>query len=150
METAAVASRQPGQDGSVASVRGFVVIVGEPGGGSAFRIENPARLLRVWSLLYATFEQLDSATLPPEGTPGLQRQLQAIRREAERALSPPLVAELRRILPSHEATPSAGALRIESAALAGWVGSLVLQMLGIFVAASERSAAGARNQPTAA
>jgi hypothetical protein len=33
----------------------FVVIVGDPAdGSSAFRIENPARLLRVWSLLRAT------------------------------------------------------------------------------------------------
>ncbi len=109
----------------------FVVIVGDPAdGGSASRVENPARLLRVWSLLRATREQLDSATLPPGGRPGLQRQLQSIRRELESALSPPLVAELRRILPSHDATPSAGALRIESAVLESWVSSLVVQMLG--------------------
>ena len=63
--------------GSRRRCRRFVVIVGEPAdGGSAFRIENPDRLLRVWSLLQATREQLDSATLPPGGIPGLQRQLQ--------------------------------------------------------------------------
>lgn len=116
----------------------FVVIVGDPADdGSASRIENPARLLRVWSLLRATREQLDSATLPPGGMPGLQRQLQSIRRELELAVSPPLAAELRRILPSHDATPSAGALRIESAALENWVSSLVLQMLSVFVAARD-------------
>jgi len=121
----------------------FVVIVGDPAdGGSAFRIENPARLLRVWSLLRATREQLDSATLPPAGMPGLQRQLQSIRRELELAVSPPLVSEFRRILPSHDATPSAGALRIESAAMESWVGSLVVQMLGVFVGAPERSQQG--------
>ena len=118
----------------------FVIIVGDPAdGGSAFLIENPARLLRVWSLLRATREQLASATLPPGGMPGLQQQLQAIRRELELAVSPPLVAELRRILPSHDATPSAGALRIESAVLESWVGSLVVQMLGVLVATPERS-----------
>ena len=112
----------------------FVVIVGDPAhGGSAFRIENPALLLRVWSLLRATREQLDSATLPPGGSPGLQRQLRSIRRELELAVSPSLVAELRRILPSHDSTPSAGTLRIESAVLEGWVGSLVVQMLSVFV-----------------
>ena len=121
----------------------IVVIVGDPAdGGSASPVENPARLLRVWSLLRATREQLDSATLPPGGRPGLQRQLQSIRRELERALSPPLVAELRRIVPSHDATPSAGALRIESAVLESWVGSLVVQMLGVVVAAPERSQQG--------
>ena len=82
--------------------------------------------------------------------PVLQRQLQAIRREVERAVSPPLAAELQRIVPSRDAAPSAGALPIECAAPSGWVGSLVMQMLGIFVAAPERLAAGAGNQPPAA
>jgi len=82
--------------------------------------------------------------------PVLQRQLQAIRREVERAVSPPLAAELQRIVPSRDAAPSAGALPIECAAPSGWVGSLVMQMLGIFVAAPERPAAGAGNQPPAA
>jgi Protein of unknown function (DUF2587) len=140
MVTAEVTSRQPGNGEVATPMQRFVVIVGDPAdGGSAFRIENPARLLRVWSLLRATREQLDSATLPPGGMPGLQRQLQAIRRELELAVSPPLAAELRRLLPGHDATPSAGALRIESAVLQGWVGSLVVQMLGMVVAAPERS-----------
>ena len=140
MKAAEITSRRPGDDEAATPVRRFVVIVGEPAdGGSAFRIEDPARLLRVWSLLQATLEQLEGTTLPPEGMPGLQRQLQAIRRELERAVSPPLAAELRRIVPSRDAAPSAGALRIECAALASWVGSLVLQMLAVFVAARERA-----------
>jgi Protein of unknown function (DUF2587) len=139
MEAAEVTSRQPGKDGAVTSVRRFVVIVGEPAdGGSQFRIEEPDRLLRVWSLLQATSEQLDGATLPPEGIPGVQRQLQAIHSELERAVSAPLAAELRRILPSHEAIPSAGALRIECAVLVSWVGSLVVQTLAALAAAQER------------
>jgi len=74
--------------------------------------------------------------------PGLQRQLQSIRRQLELAVSPPLTAELRRILPSHDATPSAGALRIESAVLESWVDSLVVQMPTVFVAAPDRSQQG--------
>ncbi len=140
MRTAEVTSRQPADAGVATPPRRFVVIVGDPADdGSAFRIEDPARLLRVWSLLRATREQLEGATLPPGGMPGLQRQLQRIRRELELAVSPPLAAELRRILPAHDATPSAGALRIESAALESWVGSLVVRMLGVFVAAHEPS-----------
>lgn len=131
-------SRQP-EDQVAAAGQRFVVIVGEPGdGGSACRIEEPDRLLRVWSLLQATCEQLDSATLRPQAIPGLQRQLQAIRRELDRAVSPPLAAELGRILPAHETAPSAGALRIECAVLLGWVGSLVVQMLTSCAAAYER------------
>ena len=69
----------------------------------------------------------------------MQRQLEAIRRELERAVSPPLAAELRRILPWQDAVPSAGALRIECAVLVSWVGSLVVQMLSALAAAQERS-----------
>jgi hypothetical protein len=139
MDKAEVTGRPPGDDAAAAPAGQFVVIVGErTDGGSAFRIEEPDRLLRVWALLQATSQQLDSATLPPEGMPGLQGQLQAIRGELERAVSPPLTAELRRILPSHDATPSAGALRIECAILLSWAGSLVLQMLAEVAAAHER------------
>jgi hypothetical protein len=137
MKAAEVTSRQPGKEGAPAGR--FAVIVGEPAdGGSACRIEEPDRLLRVWALLQATSEQLDSATLPPEGIPGLQRQLQAIRCELERSVSPPLAAELGRILPAQEWAPSAGALRIECAVLLSWAGTLVMQMLTSVAAAHER------------
>jgi len=152
MEAVEITSKQPRKDRAVTPVRRFVVIVGEPAdGGAASRIEEPDRLLRVWALLQATSEQLDGATLPPEGIPGLQRQLQAIQSELERALSPPLAAELRRILPSHDAIPSAGALRIECAVLLSWVGSLVVQTLAALAAAHERlqHAGEADHWPTA-
>lgn len=134
MEARGVASRQSAKDVGTTPVRGFVVIIGEAAeGGSAFRIEDPARLLRVWALLQATSELLNSATLPPERMPELQRQLHAIRHEAERAVSPPVAAELQRIMPWQDAAPSAGALRIERAVLVSWIGSLVMQMLSTLV-----------------
>jgi Protein of unknown function (DUF2587) len=140
MEAAETTTTRPGDDEAATPVRHLVVIVGEPAdGGPAFRIEDPARLLRVWSLLQATLEQLDRTTLPPEGMPRLQRQLHTVRREFERAVSPPLAAEFRRILPPHDAAPSAVALRIECSMLASWVDSLVVQMLAVFMAARERS-----------
>lgn len=139
MEAAEVISGQPGDDGSVVPARRFVVIVGEPAdGGSACRIEDPARLLRLWLLLQATLDELEGTALPPEGMPGLQRQLQVIRLELDRAVSPPLAAELRRILPPQDAEPSVSMVRIECAALATWVSGLVLQMLTVSVAARER------------
>jgi hypothetical protein len=117
----------------------FVVIIGKPAGdGSACRVEAPDRLLRVWSLLQATYEQSDWAALPPESVPALQRQLQAIRRELEEAISPPLAAELRRILPPRDAAPSVGALRIECAVLLSWSGSLMMEILRSLAVASER------------
>jgi hypothetical protein len=143
MDAAEIMSRRPGDDEVATPVRRFVVIVGEPaGGGAAFRVEDPARLLRVWSLLQGTVEQLDGAVLPPEGMPGVQGQFRVIRGEVERAVSAPLAAELRRILPPSDAVPSAGALRVECAALASWVDSVVVQMLAVFAAAGERSQQG--------
>jgi hypothetical protein len=74
-----------------------------------------------------------------QDVPGLQRQLEVIRSETERAVSPALAAELRRVIPSHDPVPSAGALRIESPVLVSWVASLIVQMLAAFAAARERS-----------
>jgi len=70
--------------------------------------------------------------------PKVQRQLQAIRRELENAVSPPLAAELRRILPPRDEAPSAGALRIECAGLMNWASSLTIQMLSGLEAARAR------------
>jgi len=133
----ATSGRQAEND--VAVPARFVVIVGKPAGdGSACRIEAPDRLLRVWSLLQATYEQSDWAALPPESVPGLQRQLKAIRRELEQAVSPPLTAELRRILPPQDTAPSVGALRIECAVLLSWSGSLMVELLRALAVANER------------
>jgi len=134
MKVREVASRRPAQDDGTTPLQGFAVIVGKAAdGGCAFRIEDPARLFRVWALLQGTANELNSAALPPEGIPRLQRQLQVIRGEVERAVSPSVAAELQRIMPSQDAAPSAGALRIECAVLVSWAGSLVMQMLSTLV-----------------
>jgi hypothetical protein len=141
-----VASGQQAENDRGGPVRRFAVIVGEPARGSACRIEAPARLLRIWSLLHATYEQIDRATLPPEGIPRLQRQLQAIRHELEDTVSVPLAAELRRIAPHRDEAPSAAGLRTECAVLTSWSGSLAMQMLSTLEAADKRLS----RQPTAA
>jgi hypothetical protein len=97
-------------------------------------------LLRVWALLQATHEQINRAALPPEGMPGLQRQLRVIRHELENTVSPPLAAELRRLAPPRDEAPSAAGLRIECALLTSWAGSLTVQMLSALGAARERLA----------
>jgi len=137
-EPEATRGRQADDDTAAPAGR-FIVIVGKPAGeGSADRIEEPDRLLRVWSLLKATYEQMDWAALPSESVAGLQRQFQAIHRELERAVSPSLAAELRRVLPSGNAAPSADTLRIEYAVLLSWSGSLMAEMLRALAAAQER------------
>jgi hypothetical protein len=138
MEKPEATSRRQADNDMAAPTR-FAVIIGKPAGdGSACRVEAPDRLLRVWSLLQATYEQSDWAALPAEGVPALQRQLQAIRREFERAVSPPLAAELQRILPPQDGEPSVGALRIECAALLSWSGSLIVEILRALAVANER------------
>ena len=107
MQRPDAASGQQAANGAAAPVRRFAVIVGEPAGDAACRIQAPGRLLRVWSLLQATHEHIDRAILPPEGMAQLQRQLQAIRRELESTVSPSLAAELRRIAPPRDEAPSA-------------------------------------------
>lgn len=112
----------------------------EPADGTACVIEAPDRLLRVWSLLQATQDDIAHAALPPAGMPRLQRQLHAIRRELENTVSPPLAAELRRIAPLRDEAPSPAGLRIECAVLTSWAGSLTIQMLSTLEAAHEHSA----------
>lgn len=131
------ASGQQAENGADELARRFTVVIGEPAGRAACRVEAPGRLLRVWSLLQATHEQIDRAGLPPDGIPGLQRQLRAIRRELEGTVSPPLAAELRRIAPPRDDTPSAAGLRIECAALTSWAGSVTMQMLSTLEAAGK-------------
>lgn len=138
MERSDATSGQQAEDGATAPGLRFAVIVGKPVGGSARRVEAPARLLRVWSLLQATHEQIDQAALPSEGMPRLQRQLQDIRRELEDTVSPALAAELRRVAPPRDEAPSAAGLRIECAALTSWAGSLTIQMLSALAAARKR------------
>lgn len=121
-----------------APARRLVVVVGQPVGDATCRIEEPGRLLRVWSLLQVTYEQADWDALNPEVVLRLRRQLRAMRRELERAVSPALAAELRRILPFQDAAPGTGALRIEYAALLSWSGSLVAEMLRALAAMQER------------
>jgi hypothetical protein len=124
----------------------FAVNVGRAAGGSARRVEAPARMVRVWSLLEATLEEIDDVSLPPEAMSRLQRQLQEIRRELENTVSPALAGELRRIAPTRDEAPSAAGLRIECAVLTSWTGSLTIQMLSVLAAAKERLS----RQPAAA
>lgn len=130
-------AQQPANDAAT-RVRRFAVIVGKPADGSPCRIEAPARLLRIWSLLQATLEEMDQATLPPEGMPRLQRQLREIRGELEHTVSPALAAELRRIAPPSDEAPSAAGQRIECAVLTSWTGSLTMQMLSTVATARVR------------
>jgi hypothetical protein len=71
MEAAEITSMRPGDDQAAAPVRRFVIVAGEPADdGPAFRIEDPARLLRVWSPLQATLEQMAAAPADADAADG--------------------------------------------------------------------------------
>lgn len=95
------------------------------------RVTEPDRLLRVWSLMRATAEEMAHATPPPEAAPRLQQSLRAIREQLEAAVSPQLAAELQRTVPPSDAPMSMAELRIEYGLLVSWTGSLVTQMLAM-------------------
>jgi proteasome activator-like protein len=138
MDRSGAASGQQADSDAAAPGLRFAVNVGRPADGSARRVEAPARLVRVWSLLEATLEEIGQAPLPPEAMSRLQRQLQEIRRELETTVSPELAGELRRIAQTRDEAPSAAGLRIECAVLTSWTGSLTIQMLSVLAAAKER------------
>lgn len=147
MEGSSAVSGQNAYNGAAASARQFAVTIeGAADGGPARRIVEPSRLLRLRSLLHATYEQIDRADPSPEGMPRVQRQLQVIRRELEGTVSPALADELRRILPPRDEAPSAGALRIECTVLLSWADGLVVEMLSTLGTAHERLAGERRGR----
>jgi hypothetical protein len=79
--------------------------------------------------------ELHAQALPPQSLARVHRMLMAVRAELERSVSPALAGELHRLLDGGEAEPSAAEIRIEYASLLGWVGGLVIAMLGQLEAA---------------
>jgi len=88
-------------------------------------IEQPAKLLRIGSMVKQLLEEVRLAPLD-EASRGRLREIyeQSIRELAE-GLSPDLVAELDRVsIPFDSATPSDAELRIAHAQLVGWLEGL--------------------------
>jgi Protein of unknown function (DUF2587) len=117
-------------------------------GRGACRVEAPARMLRMWTVLNAANDELHQAAPTPGALRRLRRSLQVIRTELERSVSAPLADELSNLLPPQETWPSIDELRIECAGLLGWTAGLALGMLdrvqAAAVASAPASAAGAR------
>ncbi len=88
-------------------------------------IEQPAKLLRIGSMVKQLLEEVRSAPLD-EASRGRLREIyeQSIRELAE-GLSPDLVAELDRVsIPFDSPTPSESELRVAHAQLVGWLEGL--------------------------
>jgi hypothetical protein len=120
-----------------------VVLGGPPGVPDAYRVEAADRLMRMWALLSAPDSELHQVRLPPEAVGRLQRQLGAITTEMEGAVSGELAGELDRLVGRRGTAPlTPGELRIEYASLLGWVGGLVVSMLGELELASAGTGPG--------
>jgi hypothetical protein len=88
-------------------------------------IEQPAKLLRIGSMVKQLLDEVRSAPLD-EASRGRLREIyeQSIRELAE-GLSPDLVAELARVsIPFDSPTPSESELRVAHAQLVGWLEGL--------------------------
>jgi Protein of unknown function (DUF2587) len=138
-------SKQPG--GQVVTAPRLAVVLGRPADASRiYRVDAPGRVLRIWALLHHGDDELHQVSLPPGAEARLQRQLDDLTGELEESVSPVLARELRHLIAPGKATvPTADELRVEYASLLGWIGALVVEMLGeIEVASAKVSRSGLR------
>jgi hypothetical protein len=89
-------------------------------------VEQPAKVMRIGSMIKQLLEEVRSAPLDEAGRGRLAAIHERSLHELEQGLAPELVEELRRItLPfSHDQTPSDAELRIAQAQLVGWLEGL--------------------------
>src|SRR5487761_1085414 len=102
----------------------------EPGEGQAERpitemVEQPAKVMRIGSMIRQLLEEVKSAPLDEKSRVRLKEIHQNSIKELEDGLAPELVAELERLsLPFEDATPSEAELRVAQAQLVGWLEGL--------------------------
>jgi hypothetical protein len=110
----------PGPDGSVEVAEGA-----DQDGESTESIEQPAKLLRIGSMVKQLLEEVRLAPLDEASRGRLREIYEQSIRELSGGLSPDLVAELDRIsIPFDSPTPSDAELRIAHAQLVGWLEGL--------------------------
>jgi len=104
---------------------------GEDADGSVERnpaelVEQPAKVMRIGSMIKQLLEEVRSAPLDEAGRARLAQIHEKSLIELEQGLAPELVAELRRIAPpfGEGQTPSDAELRIAQAQLVGWLEGL--------------------------
>ena len=88
-------------------------------------VEQPAKVMRIGSMIRQLLEEVKSAPLDEASRARLREIHQASIKELEHGLAPELVEELERLsLPFGEDTPSESELRIAQAQLVGWLEGL--------------------------
>jgi hypothetical protein len=98
----------------------------EPERSITGQVEQPAKVMRIGSMIRQLLEEVKSAPLDEASRNRLREIHKATIRELEAGLSPELVEELERLtLPfSDDQTPSDAELRIAQAQLVGWLEGL--------------------------
>jgi hypothetical protein len=98
---------------------------GDGGRSVADLVEQPAKVMRVGSMIRQLLEEVKAAPLDEASRVRLREIHQASIKELEHGLAPELVEELDRLtLPFGEETPSESELRIAQAQLVGWLEGL--------------------------
>ena len=100
---------------------------GEPDTGAqrGESVEQPAKVMRIGSMVKQLLEEVRSASLDERSRSRLKEIYEQSVREVAESLSPDLAAELDRMaLPFDDAVPSESELRIAQAQLVGWLEGL--------------------------
>lgn len=88
-------------------------------------VEQPAKVMRIGSMIRQLLEEVKSAPLDEASRNRLREIHQASIKELETGLAPELIEELERLsLPFNDHTPSEAELRIAQAQLVGWLEGL--------------------------
>jgi hypothetical protein len=103
---------------------------GEVGDGQSERpitemVEQPAKVMRIGSMIRQLLEEVKSAPLDEKSRARLREIHENSIKELEDGLAPELVEELERLsLPFEDETPSEAELRVAQAQLVGWLEGL--------------------------
>jgi hypothetical protein len=95
-------------------------------GDSRESVEQPAKVMRIGSMIKQLLEEVRSASLDEAGRDRLRSIYETSIRELSESVSPDLRDELERLSPpfSGEGTPSDAELRVAQAQLVGWLEGL--------------------------
>jgi hypothetical protein len=101
------------------------VVAGAPARNGGESVEQPAKVMRIGSMIKQLLEEVRQAPLDEASRDRLREVYEESVRELSSGLSPDLQEELARLaLPFAEGTPSESELRVAQASLVGWLEGL--------------------------
>ena len=113
------------EDGADSAVADAGEAVAEEARGLTGLVEEPAKVMRIGSMIRQLLDEVKAAPLDEPGRTRLAQVLHTSVNELKDGLAPELDAELDRLVqPFDESTPSESELRIAQAQLVGWLEGL--------------------------